>query len=201
MGSDKITLPLLPLRDITVFPFMVLPLFVGREKSVLALEKSMVEQKSIFLSAQRNPNNDDPQPADIFEVGTIANILQILKLTDGTMKVLVEGLQRGRIERFTSNPDYFEVEVNRIHENDQLTPDVKAMVRSVGNMFEQYVKLNQKIPLEAVAASANILEPHRYADTIASYMVFQNQEKQEEIQIQESVQKLYVGIKKKIAKV
>ena len=179
MGSDKITLPLLPLRDITVFPFMVLPLFVGRDKSVLALEKSMVEQKSIFLSAQRNPNNDDPQPADIFEVGTIANILQILKLTDGTMKVLVEGLQRGRIEKFTNNPDYFEVEVNRIHENDQLTPDVKAMVRGVGNMFEQYVKLNQKIPLEAVAASANILEPHRYADTIASYMVFQSQEKQE----------------------
>ena len=179
MGSDKITLPLLPLRDIIVFPFMVLPLFVGRDKSVLALEKSMVEQKSIFLSAQRNPNNDDPQPVDIFEVGTIANILQILKLTDGTMKVLVEGLQRGRIEKFTNNPDYFEVEVNRIHENDQITPDVKAMMRSVGNMFEQYVKLNQKIPLEAVAASANILEPHRYADTIASYMVFQSQEKQE----------------------
>jgi ATP-dependent Lon protease len=179
MGSDKIVLPLLPLRDIIVFPFMVLPLFVGRDKSVLALEKSMAEQKSIFLSAQRNPSNNDPQPADIFEIGTIANILQILKLTDGTMKVLVEGLQRGRIETFKENPDYFEVEVNRIHENDQLTADVKAMMRSVGTVFEQYVKLNQKIPLEAVAASANILEPHRYADTIASYMVFQTQEKQE----------------------
>ena len=108
MGSDKIVLPLLPLRDIIVFPFMVLPLFVGRDKSVLALEKSMAEQKSIFLSAQRNPSNNDPQPADIFEIGTIANILQILKLTDGTMKVLVEGLQRGRIETFKENPDYFE---------------------------------------------------------------------------------------------
>jgi len=179
MGADKIVLPLLPLRDIIVFPFMVLPLFVGRDKSVLALEKSMSEQKSIFLSAQRNPNNNDPQTADIFEIGTIANILQILKLTDGTMKVLVEGLQRGRIESFKDNPDYFEVDVVRIHENDQLTPDVKAMMRSVGNVFEQYVKLNQKIPLEAVAASANILEPQRYADTIASYMVFQTQEKQE----------------------
>jgi ATP-dependent Lon protease len=179
MGSDKIVLPLLPLRDIIVFPFMVLPLFVGRDKSVLALEKSMAEQKSIFLSAQRNPSNNDPQPADIFEIGTIANILQILKLTDGTMKVLVEGLQRGRIETFKENPDYFEVEVNRIHENDQLTAEVKAMMRSVGTVFEQYVKLNQKIPLEAVAASANILEPHRYADTIASYMVFQAQEKQD----------------------
>ena len=168
MGSDKIALPLLPLRDIIVFPFMVLPLFVGRDKSVLALEKSMSEQKSIFLSAQRNPNNNDPQAADIFEIGTIANILQILKLTDGTMKVLVEGLQRGRIESFKDNADYFEVDVIRIHENDQLTPDVKAMMRSVGNVFEQYVKLNQKIPLEAVVASANILEPQRYADTIAS---------------------------------
>ena len=179
MGSEKIVLPLLPLRDIIVFPFMVLPLFVGREKSILALEKSMAEQKSIFLAAQRNPNNNEPQPADIYETGTVANVLQILKLTDGTMKVLVEGLQRGRIESFIHNPDYFEVEVSSIHENEQLTPDVKALMRSVGTVFDQYVKLNQKIPLEAVAASSNILEPHRYADTIAAYMVFQTQEKQE----------------------
>lgn len=179
MGSEKIALPLVPLRDIIVFPFMVLPLFVGREKSILALEKSMVEQKSIFLSAQRNPNNNEPKAADIFEIGTVANILQILKLTDGTMKVLVEGLQRGRIETFVENSDYFEVEVNRIHENDQLTPDVKALMRSVGTVFEQYVKLNQKIPLESVANSSNIMEPHRYADTIAAYMVFQTQDKQE----------------------
>ena len=179
MGSEKIVLPLLPLRDIIVFPFMVLPLFVGRDKSILALEKSMAEQKSIFLSAQRNPNNNEPQAADIFEMGTVASILQILKLTDGTMKVLVEGLQRGRIESFIENPDYFEVEVNRIHENDQLTSNVKALMRSVGTVFEQYVKLNQKIPLEAVAASSNIMEPHRYADTIAAYMVFHTKEKQE----------------------
>ena len=179
MGSEKIALPLLPLRDIIVFPFMVLPLFVGREKSILALEKSMAEKKSIFLSAQRNPDNNEPKAADIFEVGTVANILQILKLTDGTMKVLVEGLQRGRIETFVENPDYFEVEVNRIHENDQLTPDVKALMRSVGTVFEQYVKLNQKIPLEAIANSSNIMEPHRYADTIAAYIVFQTQDKQE----------------------
>ncbi len=179
MGSEKIVLPLLPLRDIVVFPFMVLPLFVGREKSILALEKSMSEKKSVFLSAQRNSSNNEPQPTDIYETGTIANILQILKLTDGTMKVLVEGLQRGRIESFVKNSDYFEVEINRIHENDQLTPEVKALMRSVGTVFDQYVKLNQKIPLEAIAASTNILEPHRYADTIASYMVFQTQEKQE----------------------
>ena len=104
----------------------------------------MAEQKSIFLSAQRNPNNNEPQAADIFEIGTVANILQILKLTDGTMKVLVEGLQRGRIESFVENPDYFEVEVNRIHENDQLTPNVKALMRSVGTVFRTIRKIKSK---------------------------------------------------------
>ena len=179
MTQDKLELPLLPLRDIVVFPFMVIPLFVGREKSVRALEKSMAEQKHIFLSAQRNPGNSDPAPGDIYETGTLANILQILKLTDGTMKVLVEGVQRGRINRFTDNPDFFEVEVVKIQENTQTSNDVKALMRSVGNIFEQYVKLNQKIPLEAVSATANIVEPHRFADTIAAYMVFQTADKQE----------------------
>ena len=179
MSSEQSHLPLLPLRDIVVFPFMVIPLFVGRDKSVSALEKSMSEQKNIFLAAQRNPDNNDPLPEDIYETGTVANILQILKLTDGTMKVLVEGLQRGRILSFTSNPDFYEVEVDRIHENEKVTSDLKALMRSVGNMFEQYVKLNQKIPLEAVSATANIPEPHRYADTIASYMMFQTSDKQD----------------------
>ena len=179
MSSDHPLLPLLPLRDIVVFPFMVIPLFVGRDKSVCALEKSMAEQKNIFLAAQRNPNHNDPAPKDIFETGTIANILQILKLTDGTMKVLVEGLQRGRIINFNGNPDFYQVEIERVQENEQVTPDLKALIRSVGNVFEQYVKLNQKIPLEAVSATANIIEPHRYADTIAAYMVFQTSDKQD----------------------
>ena len=179
MSSEQARLPLLPLRDIVVFPFMVIPLFVGRDKSISALEKSMAEQKNIFLATQRNPNNNDPTPDDIHETGTVANILQILKLTDGTMKVLIEGLQRGRITTFTSNPDFYEVEVDRVHENEQTTPDIKALMRSVGSVFEQYVKLNQKIPLEAVSASTNIAEPHRYADTIAAYMVFQTSDKQD----------------------
>jgi len=179
MSSEQLTLPLLPLRDIVVFPFMVLPLFVGRDRSVRALEKSMAEQKNIFLSAQRNPNNNDPSPSEIYETGTLANILQILKLTDGTMKVLVEGVQRGRIHSFCDNPDFYEVEVVKIQENEQVTPDIKALMRSVGNVFEQYIKLNQKIPLEAVSATANITEPHRYADTIAAYMVFHTADKQD----------------------
>ena len=130
MTSETVKLPLLPLRDIVVFPFMVIPLFVGREKSVLALEKSMAEQKNIFLAAQRNPNNNDPEPSDIYETGTLANILQILKLTDGTMKILVEGVQRGRIQKFNKNSNYYEVEVVRIQENEQTTPSTKALIRS-----------------------------------------------------------------------
>ena len=178
MSSEQPILPLLPLRDIVVFPFMVIPLFVGRDKSVRALERSMAEQKNIFLSAQRNPDNNDPTPKDIYETGTIANILQILKLTDGTIKVLAEGLQRGRIIDFNDNKDFYQVTIERVQENEQITPDLKALMRSVGNVFEQYVKLNQKIPLEAVSATANIIEPHRYADTIAAYMVFQSNDKQ-----------------------
>jgi ATP-dependent Lon protease len=157
---------------------MVIPLFVGREKSVCALEKSMSEQKNIFLASQRNPNSNDPTPKDIYETGTIANILQILKLTDGTIKVLVEGLQRGRIIKFSKSTDFYQVEIERVQENEQVTPELKALMRSVGSLFEQYVKLNQKIPLEAVSATTNIIEPHRYADTIAAYMVFQSNEKQ-----------------------
>ena len=178
MSSGHPLLPLLPLRDIVVFPFMVIPLFVGREKSVCALEKSMSEQKNIFLASQRNPNSNDPTPKDIHETGTIANILQILKLTDGTIKVLVEGLQRGRIIKFSKSTDFYQVEIERVQENEQVTPELKALMRSVGSVFEQYVKLNQKIPLEAVSATTNIIEPHRYADTIAAYMVFQSNEKQ-----------------------
>jgi len=179
MTQNSIEMPVLPLRDIVVFPFMVIPLFVGRQKSIHALEKAMAEQKSIFLVTQRNPNNNEPNQEDIYSTGTIASILQILKLTDGTMKVLVEGLQRGRIQKFIDNSAFHEAEVLRIEENPKVTQDVTALMRSVSKVFEQYVKLNQKIPLEAVSASESITEPHRYADTIAAYMVFQTTDKQE----------------------
>jgi ATP-dependent Lon protease len=178
MSTKHSLLPLLPLRDIVVFPFMVIPLFVGREKSVSALEKSMAEQKNIFLAAQKNPNHNDPSPKDIYETGTIGNILQILKLTDGTIKALVEGLQRGRIINFNKNTDFHQVEVERVQENEQATPELKALMRSVSNAFGQYVKLNQKIPLEAISATSSIIEPHRYADTIAAHIVFQSSDKQ-----------------------
>ncbi len=179
MSEIKKGIPLLPLRDIVVFPFMVIPLFVGREKSVHALEKSMAEQKHIFLSAQKNPADNDPGPDAIYATGTLANILQILKLTDGTMKVLVEGLQRGRITSFNDGLDFYEVEVEPINEDVKNTQDITALMRGVSKAFEQYVKLNPKIPLEAVATTTAIIEPHRYADTIAGYMVSQTAEKQD----------------------
>lgn len=190
MNTNKLVLPLLPLRDIVVFPFMVVPLFVGRDKSIRALEHAMAEQKSIFLSAQRNPNSNAPLPGEIYEIGTISNILQILKLTDGTMKVLVEGVQRGRILRYTDNPNFFEIEVARIQENVQVSPDTKAMMRMTSGLFEEYVKLNQKIPLEAVATTNNIPEPHRYTDAIAAHMAFQTKEKQELLEILEPADRL-----------
>ncbi|QPJ61515.1 MAG: endopeptidase La [Candidatus Nitronauta litoralis] len=177
--SQKVKLPMVPLRDIVVFPFMVIPLFVGREKSVKALEESMAENKNIFLATQRNAGHNDPSPTDIYETGTIANILQVLKLTDGTMKVLVEGVQRARINEFTEKSEYVEVEVIRIDENIKVTADVKALMRSIETTFEQYVKLNQKIPLESVSAVTNIKEPHQFADTIASYLTFATQDKQD----------------------
>jgi len=179
MSANKTGIPLLPLRDIVVFPFMVIPLFVGREKSVHALEKAMAEQKHIFLSAQKNPADNDPGPDAIYATGTLANILQILKLTDGTMKVLVEGLQRGHIRAFNETEDYYEVEIETINEDIKNTQDITALMRGVSKTFEQYVKLNPKIPLEAVATTGAILEPHRYADTIAGYLVSQTAEKQE----------------------
>ncbi|MFQ5482858.1 MAG: LON peptidase substrate-binding domain-containing protein, partial [Nitrospinaceae bacterium] len=179
VDSQKTILPMVPLRDIVVFPFMVIPLFVGREKSVKALERSMAENKNIFLGTQRNANHNDPAPADIYETGTLANILQVLKLTDGTMKVLVEGVQRGRINRFTGDPNFFEVEITPIDELVQITPDVKAVMRTIETTFEQYVKLNQKIPLEAVSATSNITDPHQFADTIASYLTLGTGDKQD----------------------
>ena len=187
--SNKI-LPLLPLRDIVVFPYMVIPLFVGRDKSILALEYAMAEQKCIFLATQRNPNDNDPKASDIFQVGAFANILQILKLTDGTMKALVEGVQRGRIINYRENKRYFEVEVERIEEDIEESADAKALIRTIGGQFEEYVKLNQKIPLEAISATASISEPPRYADTIASYMVFQSGDKQDLLETFDPLERL-----------
>src|ERR1700750_381956 len=138
--------PVLPLRDIVVFPHMIVPLFVGREKSVRALEDVMKDDKQILLVTQKNAAQDDPTPADIFMVGTIGTVLQLLKLPDGTVKVLVEGGQRARTGQWADNPAFFQAHVELVREKETEQKEIEALARTVVSQFEQYIKLNKKIP-------------------------------------------------------
>src|SRR5687768_16225640 len=140
------TVPLLPLRDIIVFPHMVVPLFVGREKSINALEEAMGHEKDILLAAQKKAKTNDPTPEDIFSVGTLGTIIQLLRLPDGTVKVLVEGKKRARVERFIPNDGFFLCELSVIEEATSASIEVEALMRSVQATFESYVKLNKRIP-------------------------------------------------------
>lgn len=171
--------PVLPLRDIVVFPGMIVPLFVGREKSVKALEEVMRDDKHILVVTQKNAQDDDPAPEDIYETGTIASVLQLLKLPDGTVKVLVEGLNRATIDRYLQTKDYFEAEASVLPEPDYETVEVEALSRSVLSEFENYVKLNKKISAEVVAAVNQIEDYSKLADTVASHLVIKIQEKEE----------------------
>jgi ATP-dependent Lon protease len=137
--------PVLPLRDIVVFPYMIVPLFVGRDKSINALEEVMRTDKHILLAAQKNAGDDDPATDAIYPVGTLASVLQLLKLPDGTVKVLVEGTSRARITRYTDNANYFEAEVVEVPENVGAKEEIEALARSAVTQFESYVKLNKKI--------------------------------------------------------
>jgi ATP-dependent Lon protease len=169
-GRDKRVLPLLPLRDIIVFPHMVVPLFVGREKSINALEEAMANEKEILLAAQRKAKTNDPTPQDIFDMGTIGTIIQLLRLPDGTVKVLVEGKQRARIERFIPNEEFFMCEVDLVEELSQSSVEVEALMRSVQSTFESYVKLNKRIPPEMLMTVQTIEDPARLADTIVVHL-------------------------------
>ncbi len=180
----------LPLRDIVVFPNMIVPLFVGREKSVQALEYVMQEDKQILLLTQKSPTNDDPQPKDLYEIGTIGTILQLLKLPDGTVKVLVEGGKRVRVSKFTDNKDYFEAETVEIVDNAPINEELDALSRAVMTQFEQYVKLNKKIPPEVIVSVNQIEEPSKMADTIASHLVLKIDQKQELLEIASTVERL-----------
>ena len=173
------TYPILPLRDIVVFPHMIVPLFVGREKSVRALEDVMKDDKQILLVAQKNAAQDDPTTADIYSVGTVGTVLQLLKLPDGTVKVLVEGTQRARISRFTENPDFFQCYAELIPEEDGDNKEIEALSRSVVTQFEQYIKLNRKIPPEVLVSINQIDSPSKLADTVASHLSLKIPEKQE----------------------
>ncbi len=169
----------LPLRDIVVFPHMIVPLFVGREKSVRALEAVMKDDKQILLVAQKNASQDDPEPADIYRVGTVSTILQLLKLPDGTVKVLVEGGRRARITGFKETDSYFEAFTEAMPDEDGEAKELDALGRTVVGQFEQYIKLNKKIAPEVLVSLNQIEEPSRLADTISSHLNLKIAEKQE----------------------
>ncbi|MGB7206527.1 MAG: endopeptidase La [Anderseniella sp.] len=169
----------LPLRDIVVFPHMIVPLFVGREKSIAALEEVMREDKRILLVAQKNASDDDPAPGQMYDVGTIGSILQLLKLPDGTVKVLVEGLERAQVEGYTDREEFFEARASIIQPVDAEGGETEALARTAITQFESYVKLNKKVPQEAVASISQIEEYAKLADSIAAHLPIKISEKQE----------------------
>ena len=169
----------LPLRDIVVFPHMIVPLFVGREKSIRALEEAMGQDKQILLATQKNASDDDPKAEDIYDVGTLANVLQLLKLPDGTVKVLVEGVKRAKITGFSDNPDYHQAYATALDEPEEDKVEIEALMRSVVSDFENYVKLNKKISPEVIGAVSQIDDATKLADTIASHLAIKLSEKQE----------------------
>jgi ATP-dependent Lon protease len=178
-AAEPDMLPVLPLRDIVVFPHMIVPLFVGREKSVRALEAVMKDDKQILLVAQKSASQDDPSIDDIYRVGTVSTILQLLKLPDGTVKVLVEGSRRARITGFGETEAYFEAKVERIDDRAGEAKEMEALGRSVVSQFEQYIKLNKKIAPEVLVSLNQIDEPSKLADTVASHLSLKIAEKQE----------------------
>ncbi|MGF1447346.1 MAG: endopeptidase La [Pikeienuella sp.] len=169
--TDTQTFPVLPLRDIVVFPFMIVSLFVGRTKSVKALEQVMKDDRQILLISQKDAGDEEPSPDDIYDVGTLANVLQLLKLPDGTVKVLVEGKSRAEVVDFRDNPEFFEAEARELPEEAADPATVTALTRSLCDQFERYVKLNKKISEEALASIAEITEnPAKLADTISGHL-------------------------------
>src|SRR5687768_8722086 len=172
-------LPLLPLRDIIVFPHMVVPLFVGRDKSLLALEDAMAGDKQLLLAAQRRAKTDDPSEDDIFSIGTVGHIIQLLRFPKGPVKVLVEGRARARIRGFSQGDPFFVCDVDDVEEPDEDTAEVQALMRSVQDVFEDYVKLNTRIPPEMLVSVRTIDEPGRLADTIVAHVALKLKDKQE----------------------
>nr|MBS0021915.1 endopeptidase La [Gammaproteobacteria bacterium] len=190
MQDKKLVIPVLPLRDVVVYPHMVIPLFVGRDKSIQALERSMERDKRILLVAQKDAGQDQPEADDIYRIGTVSTILQMLKLPDGTVKVLVEGAQRAEISRFVESEGFFAAEVS-ITESSLGDPrEIEVLARSLLEQFEQYVKLNKKVPPEVLASLTSIEDPGRLADTIAAHLSIKLDQKQKILEIQEVRQRL-----------
>src|SRR3954451_12689521 len=193
-NSLNTVFPVLPLRDIVVFPHMIVPLFVGREKSIHALEEVMKDDKHILLVAQKNASQDDPGRQDIYRVGTVSSVLQLLKLPDGTVKVLVEGNSRARIKSFVDNPRFFQVQAELLTEGEGEVRETEALVRAVVAQFEQYVKLNKKVPPEVLVSLSQIDDPAKLADTVAAHLSLKISDKQELLEtgsLAERLERLY----------
>src|SRR3990167_488089 len=184
---DLSNLPVLPLRDVVVYPHMVIPLFVGRQKSIRALEGAMIENKRVVLVAQRKSSDDDPGPDDLFNMGTISSLLQLLKLPDGTVKVLVEGEQRVKIDSFSLPEEggYIAASTELVDEINAAfkEQEIQIMMRSLMSQFEQYIKLNKKIPPEVLASLAGIEDAGRLTDTITAHLSLKVEDKQELLEV------------------
>lgn len=191
MGENLVReLPLLPLRDLIIFPHMMMPLFVGREKSISALEQAMAQQSEIVLAAQKDAKTNNPNPDEIFDIATIGNIVQLLRLPDGTVKVLVEGKQRARIQKFKQNDPYYIVEIEVVSEDADLSIENQALVRSIKNTFETYVKLNKRIPPEILMRISSIENPSEMADIIAAQLNLKLEDKQKILELFDPAKRL-----------
>ena len=190
MTTTNTKYPVLPLRDIVVFPHMIVPLFVGREKSIKALEDVMNDDKQILLTTQKDAANDDPGKEDVYQIGTIGTVLQLLKLPDGTVKVLVEGAFRAKISNFTDNETFFEAYAEKIDEGEGDQKEQTALGRAVVTQFEQYIKLNKKIPPEVLTSVRQIEDPAKLADTIASHLAVKISEKQDLLELENILERL-----------
>ena len=187
---ETLELPLLPLRDVVVYPHMVIPLFVGRDKSIRALELAMSSNKEIVLAAQKNPDVDEPGTEDLYDIGTVANILQLLKLPDGTVKVLVEGDYRAEINSITAEEEYFQAEIVALPEQKIPSEEAEVMLRSAVSQFEKYINLSKKIPAEVLTSLAGIDEPGRLADTVAAHMSMDLEQKQAVLEMSDERERL-----------
>lgn len=192
INDQLLVMPVLPLRDVVVYPYMVIPLFVGRDKSILALETAMDEDKQILLVAQKNASQDEPEVEDLYRIGTVANILQLLKLPDGTIKVLVEGSQRAKILNIIGTEEYFSAQISLEHSDEELLDEreCEVLMRSVMAQFDQYVKLSKKVPPEILSSLSSIEEPGRLADTIAAHMSLKIDEKQKILEMRDLRERL-----------
>jgi len=200
--STSAIFPVLPLRDIVVFPHMIVPLFVGREKSIHALEEVMKDDKQILLVAQKNAAQDDPGRDDIYRVGTISSVLQLLKLPDGTVKVLVEGQARARITSFIDNPRFFQVRAELLSDRPSDPREIEALVRAVTSQFDQLVKLSKKVPPEVLVSLQQIDDPGKLADTIAAHLTLKIPEKQQLLEttsLAERLERLYAFMEGEIS--